>query len=194
MELHGFTQGFGRLPNNQSAYIGIGDLVFTFGEVTGTGRIQVGAGADYNPLDLIESLYHHVRASTKVLNNKSHQRLPRSNTLMSQPSARTSRWPRNDFIHRIRWYGNEYHNQIYHKDMWNCLLPSCELMEVDNEWIVETDEGEVSILNPKGDKHEYLDALSGISKKPIDKDKPLLSFTSGVVKFDVWEVVRDDSP
>mgnify|MGYP003132678637 FL=1 len=83
---------------------------------------------------------------------------------------------------------------VYHKDMWNCLLPSCELMEVDNEWIVETDEGEVSILNPKGDKHEYLDALSGISKKPIDKDKPLLSFTSGVVKFDVWEVVRDDSP
>ena len=42
------------------------------------------------------------------------------------------------------------------------------------------------------DKHEYLDALNGLNNPPIDKDKPLLSFTSGIIKFDVWEVVRDD--
>ena len=72
MEIHGFTQGdSGDSPTIKVLTSASGTWSFTFREVTGTGRIQVGAGADYNPLDLIESLYHHVPASTKVLNSKS---------------------------------------------------------------------------------------------------------------------------
>ena len=82
---------------------------------------------------------------------------------------------------------------LYRKDTWGAFLPFCELVEVDDEWTIETDDGEVTIMDkPQGDKHEYLDALNGLNHPPIDKDKPLLSFTSGIIKFDVWEVVRDD--
>ncbi len=73
MEMHGFTNGDdGNDPTIKVLTSASGTWSFTFRDITGTGRIQVSAGADYNPLDLIESLYHHVKTSTNVINNKSN--------------------------------------------------------------------------------------------------------------------------
>lgn len=82
---------------------------------------------------------------------------------------------------------------VYRKDAWGTLFPFCELVDVDDEWTIDTESETTIISKPQGDKHEYLDALTGHDHSPIDKDKPLLSFTSGIIKFDVWEVVRDDN-
>lgn len=72
MEMHGFTNSDdGNDPTIKVLTSASGTWTFTFRDIVGTGRIQVGAGADYNPLDLIESLYHHVKSSTNVINNKS---------------------------------------------------------------------------------------------------------------------------
>ena len=60
MSLHGF------MPENQDdpavrvTVTDKGFWVFTFNDRPGQGRIQVRTGCDYNPLDLIESMYHHV--------------------------------------------------------------------------------------------------------------------------------------
>ena len=60
MEMHGY------LPTNQEEPAvmvktsGSGMWTFKFTDRKGTGRIQVSKGADYNPLDLIETLYHHI--------------------------------------------------------------------------------------------------------------------------------------
>ena len=60
MEMHGY------LPSNQDEPVvmvktsGSGVWTFKFTDRKGTGRIQVSKGADYNPLDLIETLYHHI--------------------------------------------------------------------------------------------------------------------------------------
>ena len=60
MEMHGY------LPSNQDQPAvmvktsGSGVWTFKFTDRKGTGRIQVSKGADYNPLDLIETLYHHI--------------------------------------------------------------------------------------------------------------------------------------
>lgn len=81
---------------------------------------------------------------------------------------------------------------VYRKDAWGEFDSFCELVEVDDEWTIEC-EGETTIVeHPQGDKHEFLDALAGLSDTPIDRDKPLLTFVSGIIKFDVWEVIRDD--
>lgn len=60
MEMHGY------LPSNQDEPAVMvktsasGVWTFKFTGRQGTGRIQVSKGADYNPLDLIETLYHHI--------------------------------------------------------------------------------------------------------------------------------------
>lgn len=82
---------------------------------------------------------------------------------------------------------------VYHKDMWGTFFPLCELVDVDDEWTIDTNSETTIISNPKGDKHEYLDALLSKTNAPIDKNKPLLTFKSAFTKFDVWEVVRDDN-
>lgn len=72
MEMHGFTNSDdGNDPTIKVLTSASGTWTFTFRDIVGTGRIQVSAGADYNPLDLIESLYHHVKSSTNVINSKS---------------------------------------------------------------------------------------------------------------------------
>lgn len=66
MEMHGYTEQDS--PSNPTIRVmssGSGEWSFTFREITGKGRIQVGKGGDYNPLDLIESLYHHMTTSVK---------------------------------------------------------------------------------------------------------------------------------
>ena len=73
MEMHGFTNSDGgNDPTIKVLTSASGTWSFTFKDIVGTGRIQVSAGADYNPLDLIESLYHHVKTSTNVINSKSN--------------------------------------------------------------------------------------------------------------------------
>jgi hypothetical protein len=81
MEMHGFTNGDdGNDPTIKVLTSASGTWTFTFRDVVGTGRIQVGAGADYNPLDLIESLYHHVKSSTNVINSKSKDKVAQVKT------------------------------------------------------------------------------------------------------------------
>lgn len=72
MEMHGYTIGDdGNDPTIKVMTSASGTWTFTFRDIVGTGRIQVGAGADYNPLDLIESLFQHVKSATKVISDKS---------------------------------------------------------------------------------------------------------------------------
>ena len=69
MEMHGYTDSDRpRSPTIKAMCSGSGEWTFTFKGITGTGRIQVGKGADYNPLDLIESLYHHITTTGGTLN------------------------------------------------------------------------------------------------------------------------------
>lgn len=73
MEMHGYTVGDdGNDPTIKVMTSASGTWTFTFRDIVGTGRIQVGAGGDYNPLDLIESLFHHVKSATKVISDKSN--------------------------------------------------------------------------------------------------------------------------
>lgn len=81
---------------------------------------------------------------------------------------------------------------VYRKDGWGTLFPFCELVDVDDEWTIDTESETTIVSKPKGDKHEYLDALVANTNTPIDKNKPFLTFKSTFTKFDVWEVVRDD--
>lgn len=69
MEMHGYTEeDKPRSPTIKALCSGSGEWSFTFKNMSGTGRIQVGKGADYNPLDLIESLYHHITTTGATLN------------------------------------------------------------------------------------------------------------------------------
>lgn len=81
---------------------------------------------------------------------------------------------------------------LYRKDKWGMLNAVCELIDVDEEWHIDTD-GEMFIIeNPEGDKHEYLNQFFGIGDCSIDTDKTVMSFRSGFLNFDVKEVIRDD--
>jgi len=69
MEIHGYAEGDNpRQPTVKVLTTGSGEWSFTFRDMQGTGRIQVGKGGDYNPLDLIESLYHHMTSSVATIN------------------------------------------------------------------------------------------------------------------------------
>lgn len=69
MEMHGYTdEDKPRSPTIKVLSSGSGEWSFTFRDIAGTGRIQVGQGADYNPLDLIESLYHHIQTAGGTFN------------------------------------------------------------------------------------------------------------------------------
>ena len=69
MEMHGYTDDDSpRKPTIKAMCSGSGEWTFTFKGIAGTGRIQVGKGADYNPLDLIESLLHHITTTGATLN------------------------------------------------------------------------------------------------------------------------------
>lgn len=81
---------------------------------------------------------------------------------------------------------------LYRKDKWGALNPLCELVEVDAEWHIDTDNEMFVIENPQGDKHEYLNQMFGIGEAPIDNNKSVMSFRSGFLNFDVKEVIRDD--
>ena len=53
MEMHGYTNSdSGNDPTIKVMTSASGTWTFTFRDIVGTGRIQVSAGADYNPLDL----------------------------------------------------------------------------------------------------------------------------------------------
>ena len=44
--------------------LSLGYWTFTFDGYDGEGRVRVGAGCDYNPLQLVESMYAHVVGGT----------------------------------------------------------------------------------------------------------------------------------
>lgn len=81
---------------------------------------------------------------------------------------------------------------LYRKDKWGEIHCVCELVEVDSEWHIDTDNEMFIVENPQGDKHEYLNQMFGIGESPIDRDKSIMSFKSGFLNFDVKEVIRDD--
>jgi hypothetical protein len=61
MEMHAYTEG--DEPNDPTISVimaDTGEWTFKFKKIAGSGRIQVTKGCDYNPIDLIESLYHHI--------------------------------------------------------------------------------------------------------------------------------------
>lgn len=59
MEMHGYL-GDEQEPTIRVKTSGTGMWTFQYIGMKGQGRIQVTKGCDYNPLDLIESLFHHV--------------------------------------------------------------------------------------------------------------------------------------
>jgi len=60
MELLGFAEG-DEEPVARIKMTTKGHWTFTFREFGGSGRVQVRAGDDYNPLDLVENLYGHLK-------------------------------------------------------------------------------------------------------------------------------------
>lgn len=74
MELHAYAEGDDpKEPTIQVLMSGTGMWTFKFKRLTGSGRIQVTKGCDYNPIDLIESLYHHItkqKPTAKSPNNR----------------------------------------------------------------------------------------------------------------------------
>jgi hypothetical protein len=64
-ELYGFLEDQ-REPVVRVSTGGSGQWTFTFRDFDGHGKIQVTKGCDYNPLDLIESLLHHLKGRDEV--------------------------------------------------------------------------------------------------------------------------------
>tara|TARA_R110000796_G_scaffold185057_1_gene301624 strand:- start:394 stop:759 length:366 start_codon:yes stop_codon:yes gene_type:complete len=79
MELHGYCdKDEPKEPTIQVLMSGNGAWSFKFKKLSGSGRIQVTKGCDYNPLDLIESLYHHITKQTPESTETNKNRKPKA--------------------------------------------------------------------------------------------------------------------
>ena len=78
---------------------------------------------------------------------------------------------------------------VFTVDSWGDLCCVADLVEENGEWTIETEKESFSLLQPKGDSHQYLAALFGAGNPPsIDTEKPFMNYRSGLMSFDVWEV------
>ncbi len=78
---------------------------------------------------------------------------------------------------------------VWTMNSWDDLCCVAELIEEDGEWTIELEDDSFSLIQPKGDSHQYLRTLFGMSGPPsIDTKKPFMNYRSGVMSFDVWEV------
>ena len=78
---------------------------------------------------------------------------------------------------------------VFTVDSWGDLCCVADLVEENGEWTIETEKESFSLLQPKGDSHQYLAALFGAGNPPtIDTTKPFMNYRSGLLSFDVWEV------
>lgn len=74
MELHAYTEGDDpKNPTIQVLMSNTGMWTFKFKKLAGSGRIQVTKGCDYNPIDLIESLYHHITKQKPYAKNPNNR-------------------------------------------------------------------------------------------------------------------------
>jgi len=78
---------------------------------------------------------------------------------------------------------------VWTVDSWGDLCCVADLVEENGEWTIETEDDSFSLLQPKGDSHQYLATLFGAGNPPsVDKEKPFMQYRSGLTSFDVWEV------